>query len=120
MSLIIDADENSSAYYTFDLLDETGSAVASSDLATLTLKLYDLASGDVINDRDHADILNTDGGTIDGDGHGTFTFSPDDNAIIGDGSTEIHIALFHATWAGGGLWWQRKVRVKNLDQVPAS
>lgn len=97
--------EKCTAVYTATIKDENGVALASASLTTLTLTLYDQASGTIINSRDAQDILNTHNVTVSALGVLVWTMQPADNAIVGTsvaaGYRERHVALFQWTWSAG-------------------
>ena len=115
--------EKTTAQYTATLKDEAGVVIPSADLTTLTLTLYDEATGAIINSRDNQNVLNATGVSIDASGLLTWTMDPDDNAIVdtslAPGRTELHVARFDFTWSGGGKTGRRLilVEVRQLDKV---
>ena len=97
--------EQSSADLTATLLqdsDDPQSVVPGSSLLSLTLTLYDVETGQIINQRDNQDVLNTNQVTVDENGLLTWYMQPEDTIIVTDelppDSTEQHIALFTFTW----------------------
>jgi hypothetical protein len=91
--------EQTTARYTAKLLDEIGAAVPSSALTSLTLLLYDKATGQILNSRNTQNVLNANGVSIDGSGNLTWVMDPADNAIVTDSNaTEVHIAVFIGRW----------------------
>lgn len=100
--------------------DEGGNLLGSGALTTLTLTLYDKASGSIINNRSAQDVLNQNGVTVDGSGAFTFTMTPADNPILNDTlEKEIHVALFQWTWAVGAKAGKYEIylTIKNLAKV---
>lgn len=97
--------EGSTCQITATLQDEAGDAIASNDLTTLTLTLYDKKTGAVINSVSDTNILNTGRGSVNGSGVLTLTLTPDDNPIVGSshgaGNIELHIAMLKWTWNEG-------------------
>ncbi len=105
-----------------DLTNESGGPLGSGDLATLTLTLYDRASGSIINSRSAQDVLNANQVTVDGSGNFQFSMNPADNPILDDTlDVETHVALFEWTWSAGGATKAGKheiyLLVKNLVKV---
>ena len=89
---------------------------------TLTLLLYDAATGEVINDRNRQSILDENGGEVTAAGALTLELSPDDNEIIGSLREERHIALLEWSWESASRKGKHEIHitVRNLDNVPAS
>ena len=118
----------------FTVRDHDGQALGAAQLDSLTLTLFDEASGSVINGREGTDILNTNGGTLDAQGEGAWTGTPADAPIVGTPvperslgkrtgrMVEDHIALFAWTWDSGAKQGRESVRLRvvDLDHVPAS
>lgn len=112
--------EKVTARYTADVQDHEGNAIAGSSLTTLTLTLYDKATGTIINNRNAQNVLNVNGVTVDGSGNLVWVMTPDDNAILTAASkVEKHIALFQWTWDSGAKAGKHEVtiQVKNLTKV---
>lgn len=96
--------ERTTARYTALAVDETEEPIPASSLSTLTLTLYDKASGEIINGRQAQDALNANGVSVDESGNVEWIITPDDTPVVGTprpGLVETHIALFEWTWAGG-------------------
>ena len=94
--------EGTSCVLSFVVQDEDGVALADTDLTTLTVTLYNKATGAIINSRTDVDILNDNNGTVDGSGNGTWKALPADNPILATGrSREEHVAYFEWTWNAG-------------------
>ena len=55
--------EGSTAFYRAAIVDENGVRISSSDINSITLTLYDVASGSVINSRDGQDVNGANNGT---------------------------------------------------------
>jgi hypothetical protein len=89
----------------FALVDHNGAAVPKANLSTLTAKLYDLASGSVINGRDYQNIIDANGGVVNADGTGTLSLGTSDNPIVNPairvGDTEEHGLAVRFTTSGG-------------------
>jgi len=94
------------------LTDEAGVAIPGAALTTLKLWLYNTTGLTILNSRTAQDILNTNGGTVDGAGLVTMRLDPADNQIIGAGvdGGEEHVALFEWTWASGTKKGRHEVR----------
>lgn len=93
--------EQTTPRFTATLVAEDGvTPIPGSTLTTLTLTLY--ADNDdltIINGRDHQNVLQTNGVTVDEFGLLTWTLSQADQAVLDDAlSFERHIALFEWTW----------------------
>ncbi len=72
--------------------------VPASDILVLTLTLYDLESGLVINNRLEQSVLNENGGIVDEVGTLDMTFDEKDNVLLDATKLyETHIALFEWT-----------------------
>lgn len=85
----------------------------------LTLTLYERATRTIVNSRDHVSVLNENGGSFAGTDF-TLTLSGDDNALVGAGNGETHIALLEWTWDGTKTGKAEiAFRVVNLVHVPA-
>jgi len=111
--------ERTTAVFAADLQDETGAAIPGDDLDALTLTLYDETTRQVINSRDAVDVLNANGGTVDGQGHFVMVFSADDNQHLGGDTTETHVALFRWTYDTDKQGSQRVLlSVINEPKVP--
>jgi hypothetical protein len=91
--------EQTTARYTAQIVDETGAALPAASLSTLKLTVYDQASGSVLNSRSQQNVLNANGVTVDSSGNLVWVMDPADNAIVGTRELEAHIALFEWTWA---------------------
>jgi hypothetical protein len=91
--------ERGQARLTARFVDEAGAAIPDTSFSTLTMKLYDKRSGDVINSHTATDIL----AGVDGNGNLVRVFTPDDMQIVDDvRRQEVHIALLRWTYSGGG------------------
>lgn len=64
MTTTYSVNERSSAKLRFQLLDEDGIPVDSTDLSAMTLDLYDETAGTAINSRSAQDVLNTNNVTV--------------------------------------------------------
>lgn len=116
--------ERTTAVYSAVIEDDSGNPIPAASLSALTLTLYDVASGSIINSRDDQPVLNANNVTVDGSGNLAWTLQPVDNVIVGAdirvGGHEYHVALFEGSYAGGDKSWKHEVniRVKNLGKVP--
>lgn len=113
--------ERCTAKYTATIQDESGTALASTDLTTLTLTLYDLASETILNSRNRQNVLNANNVIIDVAGVLTWTMQPADNVLVDTtAKQERHVALFEWTWDSGGKAgkYEVKIDVENLKKVP--
>ncbi len=115
--------EACTALYTATLQDETHTAIPGSSLTTLTLTLYDQASGSILNSRNRQNVLNANNVTVTEAGVLAWTMQPADNAIVNlsvaAGARERHVALFEWTWAAGAKAGKYEVffDVQNLTKV---
>jgi hypothetical protein len=112
--------EKSTALLSFAPKDEDDVALGSSQLTTLTLTLYNDRDETIINSRDAVDVLNANGGTLDGDGNGEWKMEELDNVIVQSSLTqEDHTAEFAWTYNGGADTGRHRVRlrVENFAKV---
>ena len=115
--------ERSTALYAATIQDENETAIPAADLDTLTLTLYDLATGTAINSRSAQNVLNANNVTVSVLGALAWTMQPADNAIIGSpaGKHERHVALFQWTYGSGKAGsYEVIIDVENLAKVPAA
>lgn len=95
--------ELSTGLYSALLVDEFD--VALSSLMTLTLSVYDIGTGTILNSRDNQNVLNTNNVTFVG-GALQWAVQPADHAVVSDYLTlEKHRAIFEFTWSGGKRDW---------------
>lgn len=96
-----DVRENSSSVINFVLKQADESPLPKASLLTLKLKLYNVATGAVINSRDNVDILDVNGGTVNADGTGTLSLAAADNPVndasLAPGHVEEHAAVIKFT-----------------------
>lgn len=109
-------------FCTLTLADETNSVFNGAAFTSLTLTLYDVASDEIINNRDNQPVLNQNGVTASGSGVITWIIDDDDNIIVTPHvAFELHRALFTGMWnPGGGVRvWRHEVglQVRNLHRV---
>ena len=94
--------ERTTADYTVTLQDKQGNVLAGSAITSLTLTLYALASGTILNGRDGQNVLNQNNVTIDENGLLVFSLQSDDGAIMnGSCEYETHRAEFDCVFNGG-------------------
>lgn len=133
--------EGQSGTIVMTLRDEAGALVEKAALTSITLDLYYWTNnaGVTINDREHQDVLDNNGGlyyddiqTIQDENGDDVTFNyrwdytPDDTPFLRSDTsghqTEEHTAHFHFTWAGddGGLGHEVKMTVTNFRRFPVT
>lgn len=116
-------DEKTLAKYTATIKDEAGAAIATADITTLTLTLYDVETGTIINSRNAQNVHNTNNVTVSSEGVLAWTIQALDNAIVGTrrraGQYEKHVALFEYTWSSGSKASKHEVilEIRQLDKV---
>lgn len=120
MSIIIK--EGTDARFTAPIVDRDGVPVPLVDLLSLELTLEDLDTGEIINAWDAKDVLNVNGGVVDGDSVLVLPLTPAENIIINDAKLyEFHRWLLEWTWNSGGVEKSNKeygdYAVENLRQV---
>lgn len=79
--------------YKATFFDENDEAIVSSDLDSLILSVIDTATGDIINEVDGIDILNTDRGAVDGAGKLTIVLEPEDTILTVGKSADRSLIL---------------------------
>jgi hypothetical protein len=107
--------------YTATIADEAGAAIPGGSLTSLTLTLYDKASGSIINGRNAQNVLNANGVAVDGAGQVAWTISEADSVhLAGNGRVETHVALFRWTYASGAKAGHAEVylQVQDTPRVP--
>jgi hypothetical protein len=114
--------EGTTSLISGSLVDETGAALGSAQLATFVMTLYALNSTlAVINSRTGVNILNAGPGTISAGGAWTITLTPADNDIVSTPAPtdETHRMLLEWTYGGGTKAGKHEIdfRVRNLDKV---
>ena len=72
-----------SLVYSCTLTDSDGQGIPASDLTSLTLTLALRGSGEIINNIERSNILNTGRGVVDAEGNLTVTLLPEDTAFVG-------------------------------------
>lgn len=94
--------EKSTFRLTGTLKDDEGVVIPSGDIAALTVTLYRMPSGSIINSRDGQDIKNANGGTIHAtSGAWALVLSGLDNAIEDGRGEETHQAQIKWTYNAG-------------------
>lgn len=120
--MVHELNEGVSATLTGVFKSDTGSLIGSGQMSTLSATLYDKVSGSIINSRNKQNILNTNGGTLDGSGNFAFEFLPADNAILtaSIAGAEHHVLLLEWTYQGGAKAGKQEFQmaVRNLSKVP--
>lgn len=124
MSFSIRVNEGGTFLYTGTLKDENGVAISPSDLASLTLTLYDQDTGAIINGRNGQNILNQNNWTLTSASSNNLSWdtpSADNPIVDNTKETEVHIALIKWTYGPGAIYEGVKVigiRVVNIVRVP--
>jgi len=115
--------ERSTALYTATIKDENGDALSYEDLDALTLTLYNLADGTIINSREDQDVLNANNVTVSAAGVLAWTMQPADNPIVSAttaGWKEKHVALFEWTYSTTKKGsYEVTIEVESLEKVVA-
>lgn len=114
-------DELENARYEATLTDEDAAPITLASVSTLTLTLYDVATGGIINSRNGQDVLNTNNVTLHAtSGLLTWSIQALDNPIVTSTlSFERHRALFVATLTNGTIGRHEvDLVVNNLGKVP--
>lgn len=109
--------ERTTQFVTATFRDQDDEAIVPS---SLTLTLYDLASGNVINSRSGVSIRNTNGGTVTANGVLTLELSANDNVVLNTHkATEQHIALLEWSWSANTRFGKHElvITVENLTRV---
>lgn len=93
----------SSARLTFALKDYDGASFPEASVSTLTLRIYDVASG--VEVKGVTNVKDANGGTLNPDGTGTVVIPGGDNVIKSSsleiGDVETHAAVLAFTGSGG-------------------
>ena len=103
--------EGVSCVITAELVDEEGLPVGGQQLISLTFTLLDRDTGTTINGRNAVNILNANGGTVDGDGNVRMPLTAADSVLLDVAhEREGRIGRFRWTWGAGvdGMhehWW---------------
>lgn len=94
--------ENTTSKVSGVLVDEIGGGVGIPVVTALVVSLMNRATGAYINSRDHVNVLNMNGGSLDGSGNFAWVMSPGDNVIIDDAlDFEVHTVLLEFTYGDG-------------------
>lgn len=112
--------EETTRFLTATIEDEDGDGFKPE---ALTLLLYDVETGQVVNSRNRVSVLDANGGAVTAGGVLTMELLPADNVIVGSrtGKTsETHRALFEWTWASGTRKGKHEVEftIEENSQVP--
>lgn len=119
--------EATTGTYSFPLQDDSGQAVLPGFIETMTLTLIDLDSDQVLNGRDHQDVLNTNNGTLTSTiGISPVTtmslaLQPADTVILNPTRrVEYRVLTFRWTWNSGTKTATHCVQfgVENVPHVP--
>lgn len=112
--------EKTTHVYSCTIKDENDTAVPAAQLNTLTLTLYAVQTGTIINSRSQQNILNANNVTVNSSGVLTWTMQPNDNIIVNDAlDEETHVALFEWTYSSGTKAGKHEVKfvIQNLTKV---
>lgn len=110
--------EGSTPVFSFQILDADGDGFKPE---TLTVTLYDYRDKSIINSRDHVDILDVNGGSVDAEGNVIWELEEGDTPIVhSDSNLETHEALFEWSWDSGNSKQKHVIQhaVINLTKVP--
>jgi len=115
--------EGASLQLTTTVRDLALVGIPAADLDMLVLTLFDEQTGEILNGRDHQDILGTNGGDINAAGGLVLTLDGADNPIVaGARASELHVALIEWTWTVDAVTYDGKAEiafiVRNLSKVP--
>jgi len=107
--------------YSGVLEDKNGDPVALDNLVTLRMTYYDVASGEIINSRDHQGVLNANQVTVhDTNGTVTWAMLVEDTTLLSEASAiEKRRALFE--WATDDKvgHWEVAFWILNREHLPA-
>lgn len=112
--------EQSTALYEAVLKDERAVPIGSGRLDALTLTLCNVVGNEaIINGRDGQNVLNQNNVTVDASGNLAFELQSADTAIQDAAvKSEIHRAIFRATYDGGkAMNWDVDFKIRNLSKV---
>jgi hypothetical protein len=119
-TLRTEIDERTTPIYTATIKDAEGMPIPLAQITTLTLTLFDNATGSIINGRSNQDILNTNGVVVEGtSGKLTWTMSELDTTIGNTASFyESRIGQFVWTY-GGGKRGSHEIlfTIRNLEKI---
>lgn len=98
--LLFSVPQGSTLKLSFTIYDDNGVVLPAASLLTFTLTLYEETSGQILNARDHVNVLNLNGGTVDALGNATMTLLPADGVLVATStSSEVHVAQFEWTYS---------------------
>ena len=113
--------EGTTPNITATIQDEDGTALADTDLDTLTLNLYNLDDEDntVINSRTDQDVLNSNNVTVSDAGALVWSVQALDTIIVGTSLVERHRAVFKWTYSSGTKAGSHIIdmAIRNLEKV---
>ena len=99
---VIEEDESCNILITFSDGDNT---LEKTDLASITLTLFDVNGANIINERNAQDVKDANGGTVTDAGVLTLRLDPADNAVqsesLAAGELEDHLIRIKWTWNDG-------------------
>lgn len=97
--------ERVSSVLTATIKDNTGTPIPGASLETLTVTLYEVLTGSIINGRNDTNILGANGGSVSVGGVLTWNMDAADNQILSATSPPVtderHVALIEFTFNGG-------------------
>lgn len=93
--------ERTTCRLTAQFTDETAANLQKVNLTTLTMTLYALGSGAIINGNDGVNILDANQGVVSAEGLLTLTLAPLDNQIL-DSALDLELHRILLTWTFGG------------------
>lgn len=111
--------EQVTARYTAQLVDEDGNNILLSDIVSLVLTLYEKSTGNIINSRDVQDVLNNNNVTVSSSGALTWILQPADNIMVTENPvSELHVAFFQGVYSSTKhLKHEYAYRVNALEKV---
>jgi hypothetical protein len=114
-------DERTTPVYTATIKDADGVPIPLNQITSLTMTLFDNATGSIINARDDQDILNTNGVVVEEtSGKLIWNMSEQDTAIGNDASFyESRIGQFVWTYGSGKRGTHEILfTIRNLEKIP--
>jgi hypothetical protein len=108
--------EGTTGFYSFELTDAAGLAIDASQTETLTLTVFDVATGATVNGRNGQDALNTNDVTLVTVlsplvSTVTWAMQPADTVRLGlRREIEPHLAVFQWSWDSGAQRQAHKVQ----------
>ena len=95
--------EKQTGIYAFTMKDEAGAVIPAASLTSLTLTVYSLQSGAIVNSRNAQNVLNANNVSVSEGGVVTWIQQIADVTILNDALTEeTHRCLFVFGWNSGG------------------